>query len=396
MARKLVGIRRKRGKWQVFVRVNTTLYTKTYDLATPVETMRAWRETQQAQHGGATTAPIGGSFADDVAKYLKRHTTMPTIKQRTTHLALWARELGRDRSSDSITGDEVIAVMNRWAVTPTIIGKGQRGRPSAPGGLSAGARRKRRTALQSFFEDKNGAGGYNPVHRVPIPTPPPPEDRHLDFATIERVLAAMPGDRSVKRGAPRLISLAGIRARVLAHTGIPPGLLQKVIASDLVLVGLGSVRVSPRKKGAGVGARRVPLTAAGLTAFKAFHAADAYGNFSITALNRAFKRACKRVGVVDPATVTLYDLRHSFLTQLYKTTGDLATVGRFGLHAPGSTVTARYAQGANRDVDLAAAAAMSADLARVQREALKSVSVHQSAQKLPAKVARAAKVRQAS
>ena len=389
MARKQPGIRRQRDTWRAFVRVNGHLYTKTFDLSTPVPEMQAWRAEQQAAHGASLAAP-GGSFADEIRKYLARHATMPTLAQRTKHLELWARELGRDRRSDSITGDEIIAVMNRWAVTPTVIGKGDRGRPSAADGLSPATRRKRRTALQSFFAAKNGAGGYNPVKAVPIPEEPKPEARHLDFATIARILAAMPGERSTTPGAPMQTSLAGIRAAVLAHTGIPPGLLRKVSAADLVLVGAGALRVRARLKGAGVEARTLPLTAAGLAAWKAFHAANAYGAFSITALNRSFKRACARAGL-EASTVTLYDLRHSFLTQLYKTTGDLATVGRFGLHADGSRVTARYAQGANRDVDIAAAAAMSADLAQVQREALKPVPVQNPVQKLLRKVTRSRK-----
>jgi integrase len=229
------------------------------------------------------------------------------------------------------------------------------------------------------------------VKQVPLPETPKPEARHLDFATIERILAAMPERLSAKPGTDRGLSLAKLRARVLAYTGLPPGLLQKVTPAELVLVSPGAVRVRSRLKGAGVEARTVPLTAKGLDAFTAFHAANAYGAFSITALNRAFKRACTRAGL-DRSTVTLYDLRHSFLTQLYKTTRDLATVGRFGLHAEGSSVTARYAQGANRDVDIAAAAAMNADLARSQQEALKAVPVQNRYRKLPAKVARVRKV----
>lgn len=388
MARKLTGIRRQRNKWRAFVRVNGHLYTQTFEL-TELAAAQAWREAQQQRYSVAL-AP-GGSFADDIRKYLARHATMPTLAQRTAHLELWARELGRDRTSDSITGDEIIAIMNQWAITPTVIGEGDRGRPSAADGLSPATRRKRRTALQSFFAAKNGPGGHNPVKQVPIPETPKPEARHLDFATIERILAQMPNERSVKPGEPRELSLASIRVRVLAHTGMPPGLLQKVGLADLVLVGAGAVRVRARLKGAGVEARTIPLTAAGLVAFKAFHAANAYGSFATAALNRSFKRACQRAGV-DPSTVTLYDLRHSFLTQLYKTTRDLATVGRFGLHAEGSRVTARYAQGANRDVDIAAAAAMSADLAQVQREAFKPVAVQNPSPKLLTKVTRSRKI----
>ena len=104
--------------------------------------------------------------------------------------------------------------------------------------------------------------------------------------------------------------------------------------------------------------RALLLTADGLAALHAFHAAKAYGPFATEALNRSFKRAARRVGV-DPR-VRLQNLRHSFGMALYRVTQDLATVARFLGHAPGSTVTARYAQGANTPVDVAAAAAFSA------------------------------------
>ena len=213
MARKLTGVRRKRGKWQAFVRVHAVLPHQNIRVDdVPLETMRAWRDEQKRRFGTVSAAP-GGSFADDIAKYLARHATMPTLAQRTVHLEIWARELGRDRTSDSITGDEIIAIMNRWARTPTI-GKGRRGRPSAPEGLSPATRRKRRTALQSFFA-ANGPGGYNPVKTVPMPETPKPEARHLDFGTIARIVAQMPDERSVKPGEPRQMSLAGIRVQVL-------------------------------------------------------------------------------------------------------------------------------------------------------------------------------------
>jgi hypothetical protein len=64
----------------------------------------------------------------------------------------------------------------------------------------------------------------------------------------------------------------------------------------------------------------------------------------------------------------LYDLRHSFGAELYRRTGDLATVARFLGHAPGSTVTARYALGANAHVDRAAAAAFDTARAAEQQQ----------------------------
>jgi integrase len=193
----------------------------------------------------------------------------------------------------------------------------------------------------------------------------------LDRTVIERAIAAMPTTRSTKPGEPAPVSLAPIRAAVIAATGIPPGLLKRIQPHDLVLVGLGSVRVSARQKGGGVEARTLPLTPDGLAAFKAFHHAHAYGPFPTESLNRSFKRGCKRAGL-DPKAVRLYDLRHSFLTDLYRVTRDLATVGRMGLHVPGSRLTARYAQGANEAVDRAAVDALGAAWQQARQRSLKS------------------------
>jgi hypothetical protein len=135
----------------------------------------------------------------------------------------------------------------------------------------------------------------------------------------------------------------------------------------------------------------LPLTDDARAAFTDFHRAQAYGAFATESLNRTFKRGCARVGL-DPTTVHLYDVRHSYLTQVYRVTHDLATVGRLGLHAPGSPITARYALGANDEVDRAAVEAFTARLAEQRRGVLKvAAPVQRSAKQLPAKVARTRK-----
>jgi len=291
---------------------------------------------------------------------------MPSYKQRAAHLELWADALGRDRPRRTITAEEIDLVLQDWLET-----------------LEPATVRKRRTALQSFFVKMNGKKSrlVNPVKGSENPKEPKAEARGLDYLTIERAIAAMPTQRDTKKGLPPRVSLSKIRARVIAYTSIPPGLLKKVRPPDLQLTA-ATVRVVPRQKGGGVEARTLPLTPEALAAFREFHAAHAYGEFATESLNRSFKRGCKRAGV-DPATVHLYDLRHSFLAQVYRVTRDLATVGRLGLHAEGSKVTARYAKGANQTVDVAATAAFSAALA-AQRE----LAGQPAGQKFAAKVRR--------
>jgi integrase len=336
--RKPKGIRRKRGGWQTYIRIHGRYYSESWPISTPIEDMRDWLKTQKDLYG--SIGPLKGSFAADVQTYLARVSAMPTYKQRTAHLALWVEALGPDRPSLRITSAEIDVVLQTWLKT-----------------LAPGTVRKRRTALRSFFATMFPTK-LNPVKATANPKEPPPEARSLDYAIIERAIAAMPNHVSVKPGQVKPVSLAKVRARVIAYTGIPPGLLQSITAADLSLAN-GTVRIVPRSKGRGVEARTLPLTPQGLKAFKVFAATNAFGSFAIEALNRSFKRGCKRAGVEG---VSLYDLRHSFLSQIYRVTRDLATVGRLGLHAPGSRITARYAQGANAEVDAAAVAAFSTAL----------------------------------
>jgi len=358
MRRKLIGIRRRRGGWRVEVRVHRKLYTKQFPLATPIGELRDWRDDQVEIYGGTHTTTVG-SFGADIQTYLGRVSSMPSYKQRAAHLELWAKELGRDRPRRSISTEEIDIVIQGWLET-----------------RKPGTVRKRRTALQSFFAKMNGKKSreVNPVKASENPIGAKAEARGLDYFRIAAAIAAMPTHRDTKKGSPPRLSLSAIRARVLAYTGIPPGILGQIQPTDLSIAN-GTVRVVPRHKGKGVEARTLPLTAEGLDAFKAFHAAHAYGPFSIIALNRSFKRGCQRAGI-DPKTVHLYDLRHSFLTALYLVTRDLATVGRLGLHAEGSKVTARYAKGADYAVDSAAAMALNQFLATSRQLSLKLAPSH--------------------
>jgi len=348
----------------VFVRVNGHLHTKTFDGATPVPELQAWRETQRGIHG--RPAPMSGSFAAKVADYLAQNQSKAAINQATAHLELWLQALGRDRAPLTITKDEINQQIDEWLLT-----------------LQPGTVRKRRMWLRQFFVFLTGVDG-GPCQKATNPKEPKAGARGIDYLVIEKALASMPPYRSAKKGTVGPRSLALIRARVMVYTGLPPKLLMAVVPDDLDFV-VGRLYVHGRHKGEGVEERDLPLTPEGLTAFKAFHAATAYGQFSVSSMGRSVKAAFQRVGYTRH--VRLYDLRHSYLTQVYRITRDTATVARLGMHAEGSPITARYTKGANQDVDAAAVAAFSQVLADRRRGALKSaVAVHDAVQKLPTKV----------
>ena len=134
----------------------------------------------------------------------------------------------------------------------------------------------------------------------------------------------------------------------------------------------------------------MPLMPDGLAVFREFHACDAYGAFAIESCNRSFKRACKRVGL-DVRRISNNRLRHSFLSEVYRETRDIATVARLGLHAEAfSPITARYTKAAHVDVDRAAVDALGARFAARRAAEVKPLrAVRQRGGKLHAKVARA-------
>lgn len=349
--RKLKGIRRRRGGWRVTVRVRGRLYSKQFPLEQSVASMRAWRERQIDRYGGRRGA--AGSFAADVETFLAKPdiAAQPYVTQTRASLGLWLTELGRDRARLDLTRDEIEAVLQRWLRTyaePTVY--------------------HRRSALLSLFSTLDGAGAANPVKETTCPRSWIPRDHSVPFATLAAIVAAMPDWRYPKPGI-RVPAAAKIVAGVIVAVGIRPADLLKIRRPDIQW-DAAMLRWPSSDKGKGIAARTRPLTPEGLAALRAFDAATLYGAFDPAAVSHSFKRAARKID--GPATtIHLYAGRHSVGADLYRATRDLATVGRMLGHAPGSRATAQYAQGANADVDRAAAEALSAARA-VQPDAKRS------------------------
>lgn len=322
MPRRLKNIRPWKGGWQAYTEIRGTTRSKSYPIATPVAEMRAWIKEQRDTHAPVTATR--GSFGADVTDYLTRVTALVTYRQRSKQLAMWVHALGADRARRSITTADIDRVLQDWLLAE----------------LAPGTVKKRRMVLLSMWHTLDGKHATNPVRASMAPREPKPEARGLSYDVIARVLEAMPA------------SVSKLRITVLAWTGLPPGMLGKVQAADLNLEAR-TLRVRPRRKGAGVEARTLPLLPQAVEAFRAFDQAQAYGLYSIPSCNQVFVRACQRTRPIVPG-VSLYDLRHSFLTMLYRVTKDLATVARFALHA-NVAMSQRYAQGAMQEVDRAAA-----------------------------------------
>jgi integrase len=206
----------------------------------------------------------------------------------------------------------------------------------------------------------DGPTAANAVRGTTRPDPWTPRDHSVDYATLEQILAAMPDERRPMTGI-RQPSAAKVVVRVLMATGVRGADLLKVHRHDVNL-DAGTVQMPRSGKGKGIKSWTCYLTPAGLDAWRAFDAADLYGAFNPAAVSRSFKRACRRV-LGRNTRVHLYSLRHSVGADLYRESGDLATVGRLLGHTPGSPMTEQYARGAHEDVDRAALAAFHAQRA---------------------------------
>jgi integrase len=336
--KKLKGIRRKGKKWEAYVRVAGTLRTKTFD-EFDVPTVRAWQEQQRST---VAPPPEKGTLAAYAEEYFAKPeiAAQPSVGQKKAHVNLWLDLLGWDTPIDAITRDRLEHILQDWLKT-----------------LAPATVYHRRSSLLAVFTFVYGTHAENVVLDTTVPTAWTPRDQSVDFPTLARILEAMPTERRPSKGI-RLPSAARLVSELLMHTGVR--------GCDLVQVRRphvnwqrGTVQMPPTKKGQGGEWWTCVLTPEGLSALRAFDAADLYGKFSPAAVSHSYKRACRRV--LGPETaVHLYSMRHSVGAEVLRASGDTSTVGRVLGHAPGSRMAEQYSKGAHAEVDRRAIEAMAA------------------------------------
>lgn len=322
-----------KGGYQTYVEVNGASRSKSWPLNTSDEDMDQWVADQKRD---TIKGPARGTFAADATEFLTRIAATHTYRQLAACVTRWVTALGADRPRRTIKAAEIDATLQAWERD----------------GMGPASLQKHRMILMAMWNRLDGKDAPNPVRATRRPQLPKPEARSLPYPTIAKIIAAM-ADRTAKQRQMKR------RVRVIAFTGIPPGMLGTVTPADLNLTAK-TVRLHPRRKGRGVEARTMPLIPAGVSAFREFHVANDYGAFREDLTNREFRKAAKSLGIHG---VTVYDLRHSFATELYRAVKDLDTVARFLQHST-ITLTQRYAKAAMGDVDRAAARTLGRSLSR--------------------------------
>jgi integrase len=303
--------------------------SKTYayfPLETPLSEMQEWRADEQAAaRVQRKRRARRGTLAGDAPRYLAAITAMPTFKDRKRMIALWVECFG-DRRRDAITPAEIRAQCQRWLTEPR--GVDDDGQPLPP--LSPHTVNLRLRALSNLYTVLDGPRADNPARLVEEADEPESAPRDLDYATIARIIAAMPDRGRPVKGQDRgTVSLTKIRIRILAYSGLPPASLKRVWPDDVDLE-RAFVTLSGRRKGKGTAAAILPLLPLAVDAFRDLLAANGCGPFSTSSLYKSFMRAA---GHAQVSNVSPYALRHSFATTVYDLSEDEHLVMALLMHS---------------------------------------------------------------
>lgn len=265
------------------------------------------RERLQAERAVVATQ----TFAHDVDRYLKTLASPAHRRNSSGYLAHWLHAFA-DRDRHSITAVEI---QQRFAAIDKA--------PSTKNHI--------RHALIHFYRTLNPTGD-NPALVLKKVREEYDDARALSYDVIETIFAKLQPSPSKAR------------LMVMAYTGLPQSLIARLEPKDLHLA-QARVWVRPRRKGKGAPGRMLPLSPAGVQALTEFRRLDAFGTFQNKQLAQTFRHGAKLAKITLPDTTRPYDLRHSFLTEVYRQSGDLHAVSELGIHAT-LEQTKRYAKGA--------------------------------------------------
>ena len=304
------GIRRRpNGTIEAYVEAAGHTRSKTFPPGTPRTKIELWRASERHRLGGATRSE-NGTLAADLQRHLPSLRTNASYPEQKRDLERWCERLGERRRRNAITRNDIEQAVNDWMAE----------------GCAAGTMRKRLQLLQAMWTNLDGRDASNPVKTVRRPAQPPLQARGLHPERVRELLNAMRQDASR--------AICG----VIAWTGLTHTQVRELTPADIDWT-RATVRTRGRRKGKSAQARIVPLLHEGITALRAFDAANLYGKVNNRIVWGAVKRAGRAIGEPD---VRPYDLRHSFATLVYAATGDLTSTGYLLGHTNTST-TRRYA-----------------------------------------------------
>lgn len=316
------------------VKIHGRQYEHHFPKGTAKRTIDDWKARERIRRLDDLPPAATGTLARDIETYLATLQHRPQLqKERTRHLKFWCERFGR-RTRGELKPAELGAALSELRVKK-----------------AASTCNHVRVALSHLFTTLDGKNAPNPLRDVPGFEEPEPEPRALPYYLIDRILGAMTAKGSAARGGKRpAIAKTKLRLRVIADTGLTPAQQSRLRPEDLRLDD-AAVYVRRRLKGKGAPGSLKPLSAAGVAALRAFVAGQAFGTWSPQSARKSWKRACEAAMAHDDTTdaervillnARAYDLRHSFGTLVFQSTGNLHTTGELLDHRSTKT-TRRYA-----------------------------------------------------
>lgn len=294
--------------------------------AQPDQALRQrWIEELTEKMPPATT----GTLAGDIAEYL---TTLPPKSRRKQNAELdlqpWLDRCG-ECTRKELTAVEIRAALASWQAE----------------GFAPSTINHRRQELSNVFTTLNGRSGANPVRDVPRLVERYDEPRGFPMEIVQLILDQIPAGPEK------------CRLTVMATTGLPPAQIARLEPHDFHAA-TQALYVRPRRKGAGVPGRTLPLTTAAVRALQGYFSSNAKGpsysrtlkmfHKAVTIAKKKWLKANRGKAWPAPKNLRPYDLRHAWLTHAYRTTKDLRAVAELGLHSDLKT-TRRYAEAAVSD-----------------------------------------------
>lgn len=258
------GIREDRYGVRVYVKVGTRQKEKRFKRGTPLKTLLHWQDEKRvALRAGRVELPKD-ALRNDAKRYLEhlKPKLVPSgYASLVCEINAWVAEVG-DVPRHKITRDIVLDLRHRWLTEP-------RGGPEATPGtrdarpLSPKTCNHRVRALRGLYHYIDGSHAPTPCDDVPKLREPDPAPKFVSVAKIRKVASALEDPKT--------------RARfmVLASTGQRPAQLKRAQPEDVDLR-RGVWFVRPAKAGQPI---PVVLTTDMVIAFKAFRAANAWGDY---------------------------------------------------------------------------------------------------------------------
>ncbi len=288
------GIYRDRHGLAATVKVNGVQREVRFPPGTPLRTIRAKRDELRAS---LRTLPAGGrhTLSHDAGRYLDQvESTLISFAERRREVLAWLPRFGHLRTSALPAHLPMLnAQLHEWRRT-----------------LAASTVNHRRHALTNLVRVLYGRrASFDLLDLVRFP-PPPPKPRWVDRRHIAAVLAEIPAG-----------SVTRVRLDLMHWTGMRPSQMGRLRAEDFRLDEPIPYVAVPRGKGGRIAA--VPLVPEGVAAARAFLAAEAFGPWPRSSVNRGLARAARKAG---RPVFTTYQIRHSFAAGLRRAGTDVADI----------------------------------------------------------------------